>query len=339
MTPSAFLSDDARGEMLLEVAEMCEFAFGHAVDRYAGHVGHDLRYDVDRNHLPVLGGEQFVARGGQDGLPLLHLEAELHRLLEVAGFGGARHVGLHHLYLALEPVQAGRRGAGEQPGLGARLVHDVYGLVGQEPAADEPVGQAGAGLNRVGGVLRTVVLFVLASEAVEDLDRQRHRRRIDRDGLEAPLQCAVLLDAPPVLVERSGADALELASGESGLEQVRRVDGAFGGARAHDGMDLVDEKYDVAGFDYLLEQDLQPLLELPPVLRAGYDARHVQRHEPAVAERGRDAAGDDQLGEALDDRGLTHSGFADQDGIALLPAAENLDDPRYLLLASDHGVQ
>src|SRR3954453_15436538 len=50
-----------------------------------------------------------------------------------------------------------------------------------------------------------------------------------------------------------------------------------------------------------------PLLPLAPVLRAGQRRAHGERHHAAVAQRLRDIAGDDALGEALDDRGLAHA--------------------------------
>ena len=49
-------------------------------------------------------------------------------------------------------------------------------------------------------------------------------------------------------------------------------------------------------------------------------------------------AGDDALGEALDDGGLADAGVADQHGVVLRAAAEHLDDAADLVVAADHGV-
>ncbi len=65
-------------------------------------------------------------------------------------------------------------------------------------------------------------------------------------GLEAALERGVLLDVLAVLVERRGADGAQLAAGEHRLEQVGGVDGALGGARADDRVELVDEEDDLA---------------------------------------------------------------------------------------------
>src|ERR671928_194286 len=58
-----------------------------------------------------------------------------------------------------------------------------------------------------------------------------------------------------------------------------------------------------------------------------------------VAPRLRDVAGDDALGEALDDRRLADAGLADQHGVVLRAAAEDLDDAADLLVAADDRVE
>jgi hypothetical protein len=48
---------------------------------------------------------------------------------------------------------------------------------------------------------------------------------------------------------------------------------------------------------------------------------------------------DDVLGQALDDGGLADTGLADQDGVVLGAAREDLHDPLDLLLAPDDRVE
>ena len=48
---------------------------------------------------------------------------------------------------------------------------------------------------------------------------------------------------------------------------------------------------------------------------------------------------DDLLGEPFDDGGLAHAGLADEDGVVLGAAGEDLDDPLDLLLATDDRVE
>ena len=98
-------------------------------------------------------------------------------------------------------------------------------------------------------------------------------------------------------------------------------------------MQLVDEEDHAAGgVGDLLEDCLEAVLELPAVLGAGEQCADVERDHATLAQRLRDVARDDPLREALDDGGLADSWLADQDGIVLRAAREDLDH------AADHGV-
>ena len=133
---------------------------------------------------------------------------------------------------------------------------------------------------------------------------------------------------------------MELPAGQRGLEQVARVHRALGRARAHDGVQLVDED-DIPALsgDQLLHDGLEPLLEFTPVLGPGDELADVQRHDLLVAERLGDVAVDDALGQPLDDGGLAHARLADQHRVVLRPPGEHLDHPAHLLVAADHGVE
>ena len=82
----------------------------------------------------------------------------------------------------------------------------------------------------------------------------------------------------------------------------------------------------------LVEDGLQPLLELTAVLRAGDHGAEVEGDEPLAAQRLGDVAGDHPLGEALDDGGLADAGLADEHGVVLRTPRQHLDD------AADLGV-
>ena len=185
-----------------------------------------------------------------------------------------------------------------------------------------------------------MVGLVALLEPAQDRDRVRHGRLADEDRLEAPLERGVLLDVLAVLVERRRADRAQLAAGEHRLQQVGGVDGALGGARADDRVQLVDEEDDVAGrvLD-LLEDGLQPLLELAAVLRSGEQRADVERPHALSLQPLGDVAGDDPLREPLDDRGLADARLADQDGVVLRPPREDLDHAADLLVAADDRVE
>jgi len=117
--------------------------------------------------------------------------------------------------------------------------------------------------------------------------------------LEPPLQGAVLLDVLAELVERRGADALELASRQGGLQHVGGVDRPLRAARSDDRMELVDEDDRVLGFADLVHDRLEALLELPAVFRPRDHGGQIQRHDPLVLERFGNLVLHDPLGQPL----------------------------------------
>ncbi len=185
-----------------------------------------------------------------------------------------------------------------------------------------------------------MVRLVALLEAAQDRDRVRDGRLADEDRLEAPLERRVLLDVLAVLVEGRRADRAQLAAGEHRLEQVRRVDGALGRARADDRVQLVDEEDDLALRVLDLGEDgLDPLLELAAVLRACEQRADVERPDSLALQAFGDVAGDDPLREALDDRRLPHSGVADQHRVVLRASRQDLDHAANLFVAADDRVE
>ena len=184
-----------------------------------------------------------------------------------------------------------------------------------------------------------VVRLVALAQALEDLDRLRDGRLLDLDRLEAPLERRVLLEVLAVLVERGGADGLQLTAGEHRLEDRRRVDRAFGRTGTHERVQLVDEQDDVAAGADLLQHLLQALLEVAAVTGTGDERAEVERVELLGVQRLGHVAVDDVLREAFDDRGLADAGLTDQHRVVLGAAAEHLHHALDLALAPDHRVE
>jgi len=184
-----------------------------------------------------------------------------------------------------------------------------------------------------------VELLVPRLDALQDGDRLLLGGLEHADRLEPARQGAVLLDVLPVLAHRGRADAGDLTPRQRRLEDVRRVERTLGGAGADQGVDLVDEDDDLAALLQLLEQALQPFLELAAVLGAGDQQRQVEREDPPVRQQRRHVALDDAGGEALHDRGLADAGIAQQQRVVLGAPTENLDHPLDLAVAADQGVE
>ncbi len=185
-----------------------------------------------------------------------------------------------------------------------------------------------------------MVQLVLVAQAAQDRDGVLDRRFADHDGLEAALERGILLDILAVFVERRRADAVQLAAGERGFQQVRRVHRAFALASADELVDLVDEHQHVGPVGpHLVEHRLQPLLELAAVFRARNERAHVEAHQPLALDAVGDVAVGDAEREALDDRRLADAGLADQHRVVLGPAGEHLDRPADLLVAADDRIE
>ena len=182
-----------------------------------------------------------------------------------------------------ELVEFGRHGVDLGADHRAGLVDQVDRLVRQEPVGDVTVAERDRGDQRAVGDLHPVKDLQALPQAAQDRDGVLHRRLVDHDRLEPALEGRVLLQALAVLVEGRGADQVQLAAGQHRLEHVARVHGPFGGARAHDRVQLVDEQQDASFRGPDLGQDgLEPLLELAAVLGPGHQGAHVEAEDRLV---------------------------------------------------------
>ena len=182
-------------------------------------------------------------------------------------------------------------------------------------------------------------LLIVVGNALQYLQRILYIGFADGNGLEAALQRRVLFDVLTVLVERGGTDNLYLAPAKGRLKDIGGVHTALGIAGTHDVVDLVDDQDHVAGLAYLLDQALHPALELTAELRACHQRRQIQQIDLLLPQLERHLALDDSLGQALGDGGLAHARLADQAGIVLLAAVQNLHHALDLLLPANNGVQ
>ena len=158
--------------------------------------------------------------------------------------------------------------------------------------------------------------------------------------MEAAFQGGVFLYVLAVFVERCGAYHVQLSPGQHGLQHVPGVHRPFGGAGTDHGVQLVHEQQDASFRRLDLGQHgLQPLLELPPVLRPGQQRTHVQGENRPVPQAIGHVPAHDPLGQSLHDGRLAHPGVADQHRVVLGLAREDLDNPADLAVATDNGVE
>ena len=137
----------------------------------------------------------------------------------------------------------------------------------------------------------------------------------------------------------AGANGLQLTAGQHRLQYRGRVDRSLGRARAHESVDLVYEQDDVATGPDLLEDLLQPLLEVTAVPGPGHQGAEVEGVQLLVLQGLGHLALDDLLGEAFHHGGLANARLADQHRVVLGPARQHLHDALDLLFPADNWVK
>ena len=262
---------------------------------------------------------------GGDGLVLAY-DAAVQGLLEAQepcalglGDGRGRHArpGRDHVRDVGGLDAAPGLGPVLEPHMRGGLVQEVYGLVRQEAVADVAGREAHGGAYGLVRDAQAVVGLERGAQGAEHALAVLRVRLRHVHGLEAALEGGVLFDVLAVFLGRGGADDLDLAPAQGGLEDVRGVDGALCGARANDGVQLVDEDDDVPGALDLLDDAFDPVLEVTAILGAGEHGGEVEGYDAAVFEGVGHFAAGDAAGEALGHGGLADAGLADEDGVVL----------------------
>ena len=332
------LADDPAVEGVLHVQQPLGLLLGDAGDRDAGPHRHDLGDLLLADRRLVAGHRAPATRCAASSTCSLAV-ASASRSVAASSYSWLLIAASFSLVTRSRSFCASRRAGGadawRRRTRRGGLVDEVDRLVRQVAIGDVADRQVGRGLDRLVGDRDLVVLLVALADAHQDVDGLLEGRLLDHDRLEAALEGGVALDVLAVLVERRRADALELAARQRRLEDVRRVDRALGRAGADERVQLVDEEDRVVGVAQLLDDLLEPLLELAAVLGAGDERPDVERQDALVQQDLGDVAGDDPMGEALGDGRLADAGLADEGRVVLRLAAEDLDDPLDLLLAAD----
>ena len=237
-------------------------------------------------------------------------------------------------------VQLGGHGVHLGTDHGAGLVNEVDGLVGEEPVGDIAVGEGGGGNDGSVGDLHPVVDLIPLLQTPKDGYGVLHRGLPHQHRLKPPFQGGVLLDILAVLVEGGGPNAVELPPGQEGLEEVARIHSPLGLTRPYDGVKLVNEEQDSAlRLLHLVQNGLEPLLKLAPVLGPGDEGAHIQGKDGLVLQRGWHVPLHDPLGQPLGNGSLTYPGLTDEHRVVFGLAGENTDHVPNLIVPADHWIQ
>ncbi len=185
-----------------------------------------------------------------------------------------------------------------------------------------------------------MVLLVAVLEAAEDGDGVFDAWLVDEHRLETPGQRGVLLHVLAILIERGGADAVQLAARQRRLQDVGGIHRPFGFAGADQRVHLIYEKDDAAfGRRHFREHGFQALFKFAAELGPGDQRAHVERQELLVLDALRHVAIDDPERQAFGDGRLAHAGLADQHRVVLGATAQDLDGAADFLVAPDHRIE
>ena len=88
-----------------------------------------------------------------------------------------------------------------------------------------------------------------------------------------------------------------------------------------------------------LQYGLEPFLELAAKLGTGDERSHVQREELLLFKTFWNIAFDDTNRQSLHDRGFPDSRFADEHGVVLCAAGENLNHSPDFVVSPDDGIK
>ena len=174
----------------------------------------------------------------------------------------------------------------------ARRIQHADGLVGQLPVRRYSGARSLTAASTPSSRMRTLWCFSsTGTVAAQHHDALRLARLLHLDDLEAPRQRGVLLEVLLVLGPRGGGDGAQLAARQRGLQQVGGVVLPRRAARADHGVGFVDEEDDRRGRGlHLLDQPLEPVLELALDARAGLQQGQVERAQHDVLEHVRHVA-------------------------------------------------
>ena len=257
------------------------------------------------------------------------------------GYGLHGHPGhLGHHLLDLLPADGLRTRVFRQELLrGAGLVDHIDRLVGQVQILQVLRRQRDRTLERRIRVRHTMVRFVVRTETLENLDRLVFRRLEHIDFLEAARQTSVLVERLLHIAERRRTDAAKGAVRQRWLQETAGIHGATrSGARADQGMNLIDEEDGVRLAAEPVEHLLHALFEVAAIAGAGEQRPEVERVHLRILERIRYVAFVNLERQTLGKSRLANTGLPDQQRIVLSTPAEHLNHSLELQVAADERI-
>ena len=221
-----------------------------------------------------------------------------------------------------------------------RFVNQINRFVGQKAVGDVAVAQFGGGDNRRVGDVDAVMDFVTLLQTAQNRNRVFHAGFAHQYFLETALQRGIFFDVLAVFVERGRADAVQLAARQRRFEHIARVHRAVGFARAHEGVDFVDENQRVAVvFGQVVQHGFKAFFKLAAIFRTGNQRGQIEYQQAFVAQAFGYFAVHNTLRQAFHNCGFAHARLADKHGVVFGTALQNLNRAADFVVAADYWVE
>ena len=224
--------------------------------------------------------------------------------------------------------------------LGGSLIHEVDGLVGQEAVADVALAQLHGGNDGLVFDAHLVVVFIFLFQATHDGDGTLLVGFVDHHNLEAAFQSLVLLEVLLVLVEGSGTYAAQFTAREGGFQDVGGIHSTAALAGTHQGVNLVDEEDNLAiRLGDFVDYGFESFLKFALVLGTSDECAHVEREHLLLAQVLGHIATHNALGQSFHNSGLAGTRLANEDGVVLGAATQDLQHAADFVVTANHRVE
>ena len=160
-----------------------------------------------------------------------------------------------------------------------------------------------------------------------------------RYRLKAPLQGRILLNIFAVFGKGGGADYLNLPPGQGRFQDIRSIHGTFCVTRPNQIMDFINYKNNISAFLDFPDQALHTAFELPTELCTGNQCCQIQQKYFFLPKLVGNLSGCDSLSQSFRNSSLAHTRFANQAGVILLSAVQDLDHTFRFHIPADHLIQ
>ena len=184
-----------------------------------------------------------------------------------------------------------------------------------------------------------MVQFVFFFNPAQDANRIGDSRLLNQKRLETAGQCGILFHVLAVFVQRGGANAMQLTTGQCRLNQVGGIHRTFRRTSTNKSMHFVNKQNDFAsGILNFLEHRFQAFLKFTAIFRASDQGTHIKRHQLFVLQAFGDVAIHNAQRQTFGNRGLTDTGFTDQHRVILSPARQHLHRAANFFVATNDRV-